>query len=81
MNGRIAYKRKLLLEALGSKEMDSKQLSEEVSKKGLDATPRQVTAFIKGYLNNIVNVRKNYVRIGGSYHNVYRVVPGTVNVS
>lgn len=79
-NARITYKVGLFLKVLGSSEMNSKELSEGLSKHGEKLTPRQVTAFIKNYMNHFLSVKKNYVKFGGSYHNVYQVVPGALNI-
>ena len=80
MNGRFKYKTNIYLESLGSKVMNSNQLSEALSKLGHVATPRQATNFIKQHLNHCVEI----IRVdqkNGSYRNSYKLVPGALNVS
>ncbi len=81
MNGRLKYKVNMYLEAIGLDEKDSKQISKALSKLGFDATPRQVTNFIKYNLNNLINIRRVNSETGSSYHNEYQLAPGALNVS
>ncbi len=81
MNGRLKYNVSMYLEALGSEIRDSKQISEALNKLGFKATPRQVTHFIKQNLNHFIDIRRVNSETGSSYHNVYQLAPGAVNVS